>query len=358
MPKQEEKKAKQDNDMDGHTEKKDDSHEEVVTNATIGGAWKNKAKAQQLTQQFFAILAVLDITGSSSISSSGILLFNINLDDDFVENNFKILGTVLLIFAGYIFIDGLTKSMNVFNAQSLPSLADLLLDWLIDLLSFIVIVPILSAGGGDLNYLLLSVVLAETAIVLFVTQKIGRKKIRIALTIFIISTVIFGFVLAFYIAEQVKDELVTGNGTSFADGDHRGEELRTPAGLKEAALAMTCFILFVFFSIGGYCATIHYSSHLGKMTFLGPKASKIFDYVFSSWLAIPLFFIVITISKCIELTQWLFKSLLDMYNGLKDSEISTDGTIEFVCIEDAEDEEDQKLHRDNNVVPGPDSSTI
>jgi hypothetical protein len=353
----EEEKVKQDDGLDQLIEK-EESGNNVQEDGFIGSAWKNKAKAQQLTQEFFAILAILDITGSHNIYSSGILLLEINLDDKFVEDNLKLIGYILLVFAFYILIDGLVKSMNVFNPKSLPTLADLLLDWLIDLLSFLVIIPIFSAAGADVNYVLLVVVLVETSIVLFVTQKIVRKKIRIVLTVTISLSLIFGLYLAFSVAEVVEDELVTGTGGSFLNKSHQNKELKTPAGLKEAAIAMTCFILFVFFSIGGFCATVHYASHLGKMTFLGPQASKIFDFVFSSWLAVPFFVVVMTMSKCVELLHCFFQNLVDMYHGMADSKIGADGTIHFVCTEDDTDDEEEHIARnDNSVVlaTGPDS---
>jgi hypothetical protein len=86
-----------------------------------------------LTQEFFVVLSVLDIVGSTSIMSSAQMLFVINMDDEVVEFTLKLMGSILYVFAGYAIVDGMYKSINAFDTRQLPSLADLLVDWLVDM---------------------------------------------------------------------------------------------------------------------------------------------------------------------------------------------------------------------------------
>lgn len=306
----------------------------------------NEAKASRTTQEFFALLAVIDITGSHSIMSWAAVLFAIKLDDPFVEANVQLIGGFLYVAAVYTFIDGIYKGMNVFGSNPLPSLSELMLDWIVYVACLMVLLPVASAGGGELNIVLLTVSVLETIIVLFVASKIQRFKVRLAITATVGLVTAFGIGLALFVAHQVRYELVDAQGQSILD-EKPPRQQRTPDGLKESAIAITLFVVLAFFSCGVFSASICYSKQVGSVTYLGFTVSGAFDAVFRSRAALPFFFVIIPILRLIEAVHWLCVGFRDMCVGMKCSKMSKNGAIVF----DFDDTSPYIPSVNSNIIP-------
>ena len=142
----------------------------------------------------------------------------------------------------------------------------------------------------------------------------------------------------------VKDELLNSRGEPLMDNG-KDEELPTPGGLKEAVVVITMFIVVTFFSCGVFSASMFYPSHVGSMLFLGPNISSIFDIIFKSRLSLPLFFVIIPLTKCIVLAHWMYGNAIDVYYGLQTAVMNENGEIVFV-----EDDDDEDVDADHDGV--------
>jgi len=299
-----------------------------------------KSGVVDVNERLFLLLAVADLLGGVAIGGSVVLLFNLEFDDSRVNVALRIIGWLLSYFQFMDLVSFAHNSVCVFQPHEL-AVSDIIMTWLVHLLSVMILVPMIAATGSPQNYLLLVLCLIQGTVVLFFVSRINTPHHRNFLCCFVVIATVCGLSYGYFVADDMKNLLLSAKGKMLVDSSGRslnGRPLPTPSWMYEYAVSMCSFLLSSYAIIGGICGRMFYRNEIGGMAHLCglERVAELFDAIFKFQPCLLLFPVVVPLYHAVKSLWWLHDSFWLFIYATNGVVVSDTGRVSWVEEDEAE----------------------